>query len=146
MDVLVPGTLPVIKKAQRLFDKIILITLRRNDNALRSQLERLGIANFFNPILCGFNDSIPPWQMKVDLFHSIGITMDCERIDGYFIGDTEVDILAGKDLGLKTVAVTSGIRSRKMIEQYKPDLIASNFSSFIASLSINPLKSMQQMT
>jgi phosphoglycolate phosphatase len=131
MDGLYPGVLPILKEARSYFDKIILITLRRDSNALNSQLKRLGLTEYFDYILNGNNDTVAAWQTKADLFRSLGIKMDPDCVGGFFIGDTEVDILAGKQLGLKTVAVTSGIRSRKVLEQYEPDYIFQDFTDFI---------------
>jgi phosphoglycolate phosphatase-like HAD superfamily hydrolase len=39
------------------------------------------------------------------------------------VGDSVVDIRAGKNAGAKTVAVLSGIFSREELEKEKPDLI-----------------------
>ena len=39
------------------------------------------------------------------------------------VGDSIDDIAAGKELGLKTVAVTTGILSNQILAKYKPDLI-----------------------
>ncbi|MDJ0625428.1 MAG: HAD hydrolase-like protein [Candidatus Caenarcaniphilales bacterium] len=41
------------------------------------------------------------------------------------VGDTGEDIMAGKELGLKTFAVLSGILSREVLEEYKPDKIVN---------------------
>ena len=41
----------------------------------------------------------------------------------YFIGDSEVDVLTGKNAGMKTVAVSWGFRDRKVLENASPDVI-----------------------
>ena len=41
----------------------------------------------------------------------------------YFIGDSEVDVLTGKNAGMKTVAVSWGFRDRKVLEEAEPDVI-----------------------
>ena len=42
------------------------------------------------------------------------------------VGDTEHDINAGKCAGLLTAAVLSGYRSRKHLEESKPDFIIND--------------------
>jgi phosphoglycolate phosphatase-like HAD superfamily hydrolase len=42
------------------------------------------------------------------------------------VGDTEVDIRAGKAVRIKTVAVLSGIRDRAALEAEAPDAIVSD--------------------
>jgi phosphoglycolate phosphatase-like HAD superfamily hydrolase len=42
------------------------------------------------------------------------------------VGDSVADIKAGKNAGIKTVAVLSGIFSREELESEKPDLIIEN--------------------
>ena len=46
------------------------------------------------------------------------------------IGDSVVDIKAGKLAGAKTVAVLSGIYTREELEPEKPDLIIENINEF----------------
>lgn len=41
----------------------------------------------------------------------------------YFIGDSEVDVLTGKNADMKTVAVSWGFRDRKVLEEAYPDVI-----------------------
>jgi phosphoglycolate phosphatase len=48
------------------------------------------------------------------------------RPGALIVGDTEVDIRAGKAVGIKTVAVTSGIRSRAALEAEGPDVIVDD--------------------
>ena len=41
----------------------------------------------------------------------------------YFIGDSEVDVLTGKNAGMNTVAVSWGFRDRTVLEEASPDVI-----------------------
>ena len=43
--------------------------------------------------------------------------------DTYFIGDSEVDVLTGKNAGMVSVAVSWGFRDRKILENAKPDVL-----------------------
>ena len=49
----------------------------------------------------------------------LGISPD----DTYFIGDSEVDVLTGKNSGMVSVAVSWGLRERYVLEAAEPDVI-----------------------
>ena len=44
----------------------------------------------------------------------------------YVIGDTEADILTGRELKASTVGVLTGIRNNDLLQSYKPDYIIKN--------------------
>ncbi len=46
--------------------------------------------------------------------------------DTFMIGDTEMDILAAKNAGTKSVAVTWGNRTEEFLRKYNPDFIVKN--------------------
>lgn len=50
------------------------------------------------------------------------------------VGDTETDIKTGKRLGLRTVAVTCGQRSRDFLKKHKPDILIDEISRFKPSI------------
>lgn len=134
MDSLQPKVhqiLPIIKNN---FQKLILITLRRNNDALKKQLHKLGINKYFDYILSTSDVEIPQWKVKVNLYLSNMPAEYLSGVIGFFIGDTETDILAGKQIGLKTIAVLSGIRSREILERYNPDYILDDLSDFAVLL------------
>lgn len=47
----------------------------------------------------------------------------------FFVGDSYVDIVAGKSAGVNTIAVTTGPFSRKELENYAPHFIIDELSS-----------------
>ncbi|HLD51008.1 hypothetical protein A3K34_02255 [candidate division WWE3 bacterium RIFOXYC1_FULL_40_10] len=54
--------------------------------------------------------------------------MDKHGIDtnnDYYIGDDFRDILAARKVGIKVIAVSWGLNSRKLLEQYQPDFLIS---------------------
>lgn len=130
MDSLHKDSRQLLKNMKSVFGTIILITLRRNNIALEKQLNKFNIRQYFDFILSGFNNEIPPWKVKVDLFHTVISADDLSILKGSFIGDTETDILAGKQLGFKTIAVLSGIRSKEILEKYNPDYIINDLREF----------------
>lgn len=51
--------------------------------------------------------------------------------DAYFIGDSEVDVLTGRNAGMKTVAVSWGFRERRVLEEAEPDVIIDSSEELV---------------
>lgn len=48
---------------------------------------------------------------------------EVDLCDTYFIGDSEVDVITGKNAGMVSVAVSWGFRDRVVLEEAEPDLL-----------------------
>lgn len=103
----------------KLAGKIMLVTLRNSSSELNRQLQHIGISNWFSNILSSSGDASGPDRhfVKTNLIRG---TVP-EAFEGWFIGDTETDLRAGKALGLKTAAVSFGIRSPELLQNERPD-------------------------
>lgn len=55
--------------------------------------------------------------------------LQISKDQGYFVGDSYVDVLAGKNAGVTTIAVTTGTYSKKELEEYKPNYIIDDINS-----------------
>jgi phosphoglycolate phosphatase-like HAD superfamily hydrolase len=103
---------------------LVLVTLRHNAEALAWQLDQLRIDQFFSRIL-----STPAVEGAKDQAGTkTGMIMNIlgmGPLEGWFVGDTETDILAGRELGVRTAAVTFGIRTIDKLLSFSPDRIIS---------------------
>ncbi|MBN2144167.1 MAG: HAD-IA family hydrolase [Candidatus Aureabacteria bacterium] len=98
--------------------KIVLVTGKRND-AARLILEKLGLTDYFDWIQGeeeGLKAKPEPDILKHALYHIHIPAQDC-----IMVGDTHVDILAGKSLGMKTVAALYGLGKKATLEKTHPD-------------------------
>lgn len=118
---------------------IAIVTLRRNRTNLHNQLKNTGLdiifENIFNPNMDQFYQSGS--ETKVNLVRK---AFNRRMFTGWFIGDTEVDILAGKTLGMKTCAVGFGLRKQEILKLLHPDEsidTPEEFLGFIKVLSKN---------
>ena len=96
---------------------LVLVTLRRSREMLTWQLKQLELERFFSVVLCGHDSALPGWTVKCNLVRAAQISPqkgDC------FIGDTETDILAGRNFGMNTVAVCNGIRDESFLRALSP--------------------------
>jgi HAD superfamily hydrolase (TIGR01509 family) len=89
-------------------------------------LEKFGLAKYFQKIITSLDTRNPkpdPEALMKCVQHLGAKTDDC-----IVVGDSVVDIRAGKNAAIRTVAVLSGIFRRKELEREKPDLILKNIS------------------
>ena len=110
------------------FFELILCSVRSQEENFYWQLERLGIGHFFSTFVI-----IPHSELirNRNYYKAPALLERFSFMSGDFIiGDTEVDIYTGKQLGIKTVAVLSGIRTRILLQTFNPDFIIDNINSF----------------
>lgn len=103
--------------------EMYLVSLRRGHEKFLRQLAQLGIAQYFTDTLSGHTDG-PTDELKASIIKS---KLAGRR--GLIVGDTEADVQAGKRLGMVTVAVCSGIRSRDYLESLQPDYVRPDITS-----------------
>jgi len=118
-DKIIDGVIGVIKKLKEK-NKIVLTTRRCKKDTLFKQLKRLNLLNVFDAVL------IPEGKTKENLILE---DSSFDKEDSIIIGDTEEDVIAGKKLGIKTIAVLSGIRCKKYLKNYNPDVIIKDISN-----------------
>lgn len=112
---------------------LILTTLRHDISKALAQLKLFNLIEYFSKVLINGNnvDAHNAYYTKRDLIQSDG---DYRQKNSFVIGDTEVDIISGKLLGIKTISVTSGIRGRSYLNSYSPDYIIPSIARINSSL------------
>ncbi len=100
----------------------ILVSKRKNKVSFERQVEWLNIKKYFKFIVAAGdtvnNQATVSGTSKSDAIKSLGIALPA-----CIIGDSGMDILTGKSLGIATCAVTTGIRNRPTLQGYCPDFI-----------------------
>jgi len=102
--------------------KLALITMRYvpKENVIK-ELEKFGLAKYFKYIITALDTHNP--KPSPEALIKCAKQFDFQMCECVVVGDSIVDIKAGKNAGAKTVAVLSGIFSREELESEKPDLI-----------------------
>lgn len=115
MDVLFLG---VEKKLHdlSLCHELYLVSLRRNHKNLLWEIDMLGLRPLFKDILSGHSET-DGYDVKMKL---IGEVLGSEA-SALVVGDTEADIITARELGLRSVAVGSGIRSVEFLQTLRPN-------------------------
>lgn len=129
-DCLQAGALEALDALAKRYE-LVLVTLRRSRELLMWQLGETGLLPWFDAILSSGEDRTPRWRIKHDLItaHYRG----GPRTYSWFIGDTETDIEAGRNLGARTIAITNGIRTEAILRRSSPDILLPAISEIAAT-------------
>jgi phosphoglycolate phosphatase len=112
------------------YGRLALITLRSHSDRLLWQLDTLGLRAPFARVVSGRGDGTP--QAKAGLVRAAGID---PAPGSLLVGDTEVDIASGKALGVRTAAVTCGLRDAAHLAAWAPDLLLDDLRGLPAALA-----------
>jgi len=112
-----PDTIKVLDALKQKGLKLAAITTRSIRTSVLS-LEQNGIAHYFDVVISA-EDVVHPKPDPEPLWKALD-TMEIKPFDAIMIGDTRVDILAGKNAGTKTVAALYGFGGERLRE-LQPD-------------------------
>lgn len=127
-DLLHDSVIDVLKELSQ-NGTLVLVTLRNSHDQVLKQLKQFELLSFFKTVLSSGEETNPKWSIKTNLINSqFGSELPEKAI---FIGDTETDILAGKNLGFKTVGVLNGMRNYELISEVSPDFILPSIKNLL---------------
>lgn len=102
--------------------KLALITMRYVPKSqVLAELEGFGLAKYFSHVVTAL-DTRQPKPCPEALIRCV-MELNTHVRDCVVVGDSVVDVQAGRNAGVGTVAVLSGIYSREELERECPDLI-----------------------
>ncbi len=102
--------------------KLALITMRYvPKREIINELKSFDLAKYFTYVITALNTHQP--KPSPEALKKSARQLGVKAYNCVIVGDSVCDIRAGKTAGTKTVAVLSGIFSRKELESEKPDLI-----------------------
>lgn len=131
-DELFVDSLSTLKKLSSNGNKLYLLSLRRNSDALDKQIEKLGIGCFFEKILSGHSDTKEGTLLKkADIIKQ---TIDNPE-DSIIVGDTEADVTAAQQLNATSIALLSGIRSKEFLKSMEPDYLVDGIGD-VANINL----------
>lgn len=114
--------------------KLAIITMRHYPPAkVGEELKQFGLAKYFTLILTA-NDTNKP-KPSPEAFKKALKFMGVKFCDCLVVGDSVIDIAAGKAVGAKTIAVLSGLYSKKELAKLNPDLILRDATKLLNYIS-----------
>jgi phosphoglycolate phosphatase-like HAD superfamily hydrolase len=138
-DTLAPGAVDALLKVQQAGIDLAVMTMRRV-RELDYALKKSDLSRFFpeNRCYCLSNDYVKTRDIEdKPLLMARALEELPPAADTWMVGDTEADITAAKNYGIKVMAVECGIRDRTQLELYHPDLIVKDFSTAVELLNSN---------
>lgn len=134
LDRVVTGVLPVLESLAQNHD-LVLVTLRKNIKTALQQIKQLGINQYFSSILVGGEElAETTGQAKVRMIKSEAV--QSHMLGEIIVGDTEGEILAAQELGITSVAVLGGIRSKNYLQKLSPDFMIEHIQELPAIIAM----------
>lgn len=116
---------------------IILVTQRRERDALEQQLAALRVDRYFANVLCG----APPKGRRVDpdarWKHKASLVRERYRLlptEAVYLGDTETDVKAARSLHFEVFLVEGGHRTKELQIKADPDRIVADLPASLRFL------------
>jgi phosphoglycolate phosphatase len=108
------------------------ILTNRYSNLASALLEKLGILHYFEDVFGGDDEScVKPSACVIDRILPM---IDVKRGEAIIVGDMAIDVMTGKNSGIKTCWVTYGFGAREEVMPLKPDYVIDNISDLAAIL------------
>jgi len=102
--------------------KLALVTMRFvHKREIIDELESFGLAKYFKYVITAMDTHLP--KPSPEALKKCARQLSAKAYECVIVGDSVADVKAGKIAGTKTVAVLSGIFSRRELEMERPDLI-----------------------
>ena len=120
LDELFGFTLDVLDRLKLSGYRIYFVTLRQSASRVMQEISDKGIGRYCEKCLVSEAKTT-----KEALVRDSGIILSADDV---FVGDTGIDVMTAKGLGVKSVAVLSGFRNREILEEYNPDFIINDLS------------------
>lgn len=124
MDRLQPGAVKKLRSWKEQGIRLVFATMRNNSRNLQWQLRTLGISDLFDQVVVVGNGH--DGSRKAE---AVRRQVEPNPSNTIWIGDTEVDIDAARQIGAKIIAVTCGLRSEAYLMSLKPDYLVPDLQS-----------------
>ncbi len=123
-----PSVKPLLKKLKKKYD--LFIVSHNKTEAIIEHLEKEGLYNFFKGIYG--SDKIPvqkpdPMALQPPLENY----EKRHREDFLMVGDMPSDIIAGREAGMWTIGVASGVSKKEVLIESQPDLLISSLAELL---------------
>lgn len=139
--------LRVERTLKKLSSKAALAVITRRNvtgNEVRKELSKFGLSAYFKKILTSRDTSKP--KPSPEAFIKCAEYLNVNIRDCAVVGDSVIDVRAGKFAGARTVAVLTGIFNLEELQSEKPDLILRSVNELPDHLESFPIRKPQNIS
>lgn len=122
-----PNAKKTLKRLKKAGFSIAAISNRAR-NSLLISLDRVKLLEFFDLVVSAEDVKNP--KPHPDHVYQALKKLKVKPNQAYMVGDTDVDILAGKSAGIKTIAVTYGFAGKEILKHH-PDFVIDDIEDLI---------------
>lgn len=117
---LYPGIKELLETLKEKNNFQLYITTSKNEPIALQMCQHLGITNYFDAIY----GSTPSAFHKAEVLQRAIDENQADKTESIIIGDTKFDMIGGKSVGIRTLAVTWGFGTNESLEKEQPDYLA----------------------
>lgn len=128
-----PGVKRTLQSLKETGVKIGIVTGRMTKGEHKwLELRRLNIDQFVHVMVTGAEAPAKPApDGLIKCIKELGLSAE----ECVFVGDSRVDVMAGKEAGVRTVAVHSGVARKDLLVEQGPDCVLADLNSFLSYLN-----------
>ena len=115
----------VFETLEHFHDKRLAVVTSKEVHFTHLMLDHFGVAKYFDAIVGG--DTTPARKPDPRPVLEALRLLEGRADEAVMIGDSESDVLAGRNAGTRTIAVTFGYRTAEQLRLTEPDVIVDRF-------------------
>ncbi len=113
--------------------KLAIVTTKRSDTAIKG-LKLMGLDQFFEVVVA--LDHVEQYKPHPEPLEKALNQLGSLPEKAMMIGDSQHDILGGKNAGTKTAGVAWSIKGREYLESFEPDVMLDSMKDLLAVLGV----------
>ncbi|WP_245579616.1 pyrophosphatase PpaX [Alteribacter aurantiacus] len=117
--------------------KLAIVTTKRSDTAIKG-MKLMGLDRFFDVVVA--LDHVENYKPHPEPLEKALKQLGSRPEEAIMIGDSQHDILGGKNTGTKTAGVAWSIKGREYLETFEPDVMLDSMSDLLEVLGVRAKK------
>ncbi|MBU9712772.1 pyrophosphatase PpaX [Evansella tamaricis] len=128
------GVMETLEELEKNHFKMAIVTTKRRETALKG-LKLMGIDRFFDVVIS--LDEVTDYKPHPEPLEKAMAALGSTPGKTLMVGDSQHDILGGKNAGTKTAGVAWSVKGSEFLNQYDPDIMLENMKDLLFHLGIS---------